>query len=473
LVNQLKSLPAIDKLLQAELLAQLVTEVGHSSVKLEAREQIVKLRGLILSNDESALVWLSSPNFMDELCHKIASAVEAQFASTLIPVFNLTGTVVHTNLGRANLPTEAVDSMISAATNATNLEFDLSTGKRGDRDSHLEHAICEITGAEAATVVNNNAAAVLLVLNTLASGKDVIISRGELVEIGGAFRIPDVMKSANCVLKEVGTTNRTHLKDYAAAINSDTGLLMKVHTSNYEIRGFTNSVAESDLSLLSKTEGIPFVSDLGSGSLVDLRQYGLPYEPTVKDVLQMGPDLLTFSGDKLLGGPQAGIIVGKQEFIDRVKNNPLKRALRVDKITLSALLSVINLYKDPQRLNMRLPLLADLSRSVAEIEEVAEQVLAPLVKTLEGKAKVKLLACKSQIGSGALPLDRMESRSLCLTPIAEKGETDQALQKLAADFRSLPKPVVGRIHDSSLLLDLRCLRDVDGFLQQLDLFSVK
>ncbi len=386
-----------------------------------------------------------------------------QFSSTLIPVFNLTGTVVHTNLGRASLPQEAVEDMVTAATNATNLEFDLGSGRRGDRDSHLERALRDMTGAEAATVVNNNAAAVLLVLNTLAQGREVIISRGELVEIGGAFRIPDVMASAHCTLREVGTTNRTHLKDYGAAINADTALLMKVHTSNYEIRGFTNSVAETDLSELAREKGLPFVSDLGSGSLVDLRQFGLPHEPTVRDTLEMGADLVTFSGDKLLGGPQAGIIVGSRELVDRVKGNPLKRALRVDKITLAALLSVINIYKDPQRL----PILADLARPVAEIEAVAAQVLPPLMGRLAGRATVSVQACKSQIGSGALPLDLMESRALCMTPIAEKGKTDEALQRLAADFRALPKPVIGRISDGQLFFDLRCLRNVDELLEQL------
>ena len=390
-----------------------------------------------------------------------------QFSSSLIPVFNLSGTVVHTNLGRVSLPAEAIDAMVLAASNALNLEFYLLSGKRGDRDAHLEQAICSLTGAESATVVNNNAAAVLLVLNTLAMGKEVIISRGELVEIGGGFRIPDVMESAHCTLREVGTTNRTHLKDYADAINSNTALLMKVHTSNYEIRGFTNTVAAADLNKLSAEQGIPFVSDLGSGSLLDLRQFNLPYEPTVKDTIEMGADLVTFSGDKLLGGPQAGIIVGKRKLIDRLKSNPLKRALRVDKITLAALLAVLNIYKDPQRLAQRLPLMADLSRPIDEIEALAAGLLAPMNEAITGRATVELQRCKSQIGSGALPLDLMESLALCLTPIAEKGKTDDALQRLAADFRALPKPVIGRVKDGSLLFDLRCLRNVDEFLGQL------
>ena len=470
--SHLQNLPSIDKLLQTRSLSSQIAQFGHKSVKEESRRQIDDLRESLLREEESALAWMSSPDFFEQFCQQISKAVQAQFSSTLIPVFNLTGTVVHTNLGRASLPPEAVDSMVTAATHATNLEYDLLSGKRGDRDSHLERAICEMTGAEAATVVNNNAAAVLLVLNTLAMSKEVIISRGELVEIGGAFRIPDVMESAHCTLREIGTTNRTHLKDYRAAINSDTGLLMKVHTSNYEIRGFTNSVSESDLSELAREKGIPFVSDLGSGSLVDLRQFNLPYEPTVKDTVEMGADLVTFSGDKLLGGPQAGIIVGKRELIERVKSNPLKRALRVDKITLAALLAVINIYKDPDRLESRLPMLADLARPVAEIEEVAEKVIVVLSERLADKALVTVQACKSQIGSGALPLDLMESRALCITPIAEKGKTDEALQFLSSAFRALPKPVIGRVSDGRLLFDLRCLRDVDEFLGQLEDLSV-
>lgn len=467
-MSSLENIPSIDKLLQSHSLLLQIEKFGHKSVADESRRQIDTLRESLLQKEESAVDWLSSAGFLEEFCLKISQAVEAQFASTLIPVFNLTGTVVHTNLGRASLPAEAVESMVTAATQATNLEYDLLSGKRGDRDSHLERAICEMTGAEAATVVNNNAAAVLLVLNTLALNKEVIISRGELVEIGGAFRIPDVMESAHCTLREIGTTNRTHLKDYAAAINSETGLLMKVHTSNYEIRGFTNSVPESELSKLAQEKGIPFVSDLGSGSLVDLRQFNLPYEPTVKDTVDMGADLITFSGDKLLGGPQAGIIVGKRELIERVKSNPLKRALRVDKITLAALLAVINIYKDPDRLESRLPMLADLARPVAEIEEVAAKVCSALGECLADKASVTVQACKSQIGSGALPLDLMESRALCITPIAEKGKTDEALQRLSSAFRALPKPVIGRVSDGRLLFDLRCLRDVDAFLGQLD-----
>ena len=467
-----KLLPSVDRVLQCSALAPLVARVGQQSVKLATRSYLDKIRSNIARADDRTLKSLGSENLFYEICLAIEVRVNNEFASSLIPVFNLTGTVVHTNLGRARLPANAVEAMGVAATEATNLEFDLNSGKRGDRDVHLEQILCDLSGAEAATVVNNNAAAVLLVLNTFALDKEVLISRGELVEIGGAFRIPDVMKSASSILREIGTTNRTHLRDYESNVNANTGLIMKVHTSNYEIRGFTKSVAETELSALAKKKNIPFVADLGSGTLVDLKQYNLPHEPTVREMLQMGTDLVTFSGDKLLGGPQAGIIVGKRELVEQLKNNPLKRALRVGKITLAALLEVIKLYKDPRRLATRLPLLADLTRPLAEIEEVAGRVQLELDKVLQVQAVVELGPCHSQIGSGALPLELLESIAVEISPIAQKGQTDAMLNTLAANFRSLPKPVIGRISDGKLIFDLRCLRDEAGFVGQLQKLSI-
>jgi len=462
-----KALPSMDRLLQHPELKALRERVGHASVKSAAQHKLQRLRDCIAAEDKVTLDWIQSADFLDEVAALIAEKTVSEFKSSMVPVFNLTGTVVHTNLGRAKLPDSAVTAMAQAATNAVNVEYDLEQGERGDRDSHLEKILCELTGAEAATVVNNNAAAVLLVLNTLAKDGEVLISRGELVEIGGAFRIPDVMLSANCILKEVGTTNRTHLKDYDSAITPDTAMLMKVHTSNYEIRGFTNVVAEAELSALAKARDILFVSDLGSGTLVDLQQYGLPHEPTVQETLDAGTDLVTFSGDKLLGGPQAGIIVGKKVLIEKIKHNPLKRALRVDKITLAGLLEVLNLYRDPHRLHLRLPLLVDLTRPLAEIDALASRLLPVLKTALGGIAEAAIIPCKSQIGSGALPLDLLESRALALTPIAAKGETDAALVKLSLAFRKLPRPVVGRIKNNKLLFDVRCLRDESLFVDQL------
>ncbi len=469
--TKLSSLPSVEKLLKTDVLSQLVDEIGHEGVKNEIRNQLSKIRSSVTGEDETVMSQLSSPSFLADLVSSIKSAVLKQFSSSMIPVINLTGTVVHTNLGRASLPEEAIAAMAEAAAYPCNLEFDLKTGKRGDRDSHLESVLCELTGAEAVTVVNNNAAAVLLVLNTLAQGKEVIISRGELVEIGGAFRIPDVMKSAGSILKEIGTTNRTHTKDYESALNENTGLIMKVHTSNYEIRGFTNSVSESELSKLASGKSIPFVSDLGSGSLINLAQFGLPDEPTVQEILKCGADLVTFSGDKLLGGPQSGIIVGKRDLVEKIKANPLKRALRIDKLTLAALLQVLYLYKDPHRINERLPLLVDLTRPVEEIEALSKEILPIMQSYLAGVADVSVCHCRSQIGSGALPLDLMESRALSIIPAKSNGGSDKALRSIAARFRALPRPIIGRISDGKFLLDLRCLRDTEEFLEQVRLLS--
>ena len=467
-----KALPSVDKALQSEVLRSVVEEFGHDAVKKAVRYKLDEKRKLIVNGDQSLCNAVVKKRYFDQFCREIANHVRGSFASTLLSVINLTGTVVHTNLGRARFPEEVMAVIKTVATQATNLEFDLVTGKRGDRDFHIERSICEITGAEAATVVNNNAAAVLLVLNTLAQGKETIISRGELVEIGGAFRIPDVMLSAGCILKEIGTTNRTHLRDYESAISVNTGLLMKVHTSNYEIRGFTNSVPEEELSELSHQNGLAFVSDLGSGTLVDLSQFGLPQEPTVSEILKKGADIVTFSGDKLLGGPQAGIIVGKKDLVSQIKKNPLKRALRVDKITIAALSAIINLYKDPCRLKERIPLLGDLARPIEEINALAERLMPIFDDHLKLRAKVSIEECKSQIGSGALPLDLLSSKAIVLKPIAKKGQTDFMLQKLAADFRQLPKPVIGRIHDGKLIFDLRCLQNETELQRQLSLLPI-
>jgi len=466
--TEFQFLPSIDKLLQAHQLSSTVNRFGHASVGTEARKILSDWRNKIVGNDELVSKQIRKADFFDILCDQIESAVDASFESSMIPLFNLSGTVVHTNLGRSPLPDSAVSAMVRAATGPVNLEFDLETGKRGDRDVHLEQAICKATGAEAATVVNNNAAAVLLVLTSLAVNRDVLVSRGELVEIGGSFRIPEVMGSAGCNLKEVGSTNRTHLKDFEEAIDANTALIMKVHTSNYEIKGFTKNVELAELANLSKKHGLPLAADLGSGTLVDLQQFGLPKEPTVQEALENGADLVTFSGDKLLGGPQAGIIVGNKDLIKQLKKNPLKRALRIDKITLAALLEVIFLYRDPRQLPNRLPILRDLTRSTAEIRKIAEQVLPSFEQQFDGQADLSIESCKSQIGSGAMPLELLESFAVVLNPIADKGTRDARLQQLALSFRNLPKPVIGRIHDGRLMFDLRCLHDTQEFCLQLE-----
>ena len=466
--NAFRALPNTDTLLQSAELSEIIDVYGRNAVKAAIREELEYLRAEISDNNSAVINQILQGNFFGIICGRIVNRLKSTADNTLIPVINLTGTVIHTNLGRARLPEKAVAAMSLVANNPSNLEYDLQTGKRGDRDSHVEKLLCDITGAEAATVVNNNAAAVLLVLNTLAVNREVIISRGELVEIGGAFRIPEVMISANCVLREIGTTNRTHLKDYQSAINSNTSVVMRVHTSNYEIKGFTSSIAETELSGLARENNLHFVSDLGSGTLVDLAKYGLPKEPTVSDALKDGADVVTFSGDKLLGGPQAGLIVGKKSLIQKIKQNPLKRALRVDKVTIAALAEVLRLYTDPDRLSDRLPLLKSLVRDTKELQELAEKLLPFFVRALASVAEVTIKPCKSQIGSGALPLDLLESSSLVLKPLASEGKTDAKLQSLAKKFRGLSTPVVGRLHDGKLIFDLRCLENESELLDLLN-----
>jgi len=460
--SEFAKLPSVDRLLSSDGATVLVEEYGHTAVVKATRGLLEEIRSLIR---DGASLQISTAGLLADL----ASQLSRVNAPSLRPVFNLTGTVLHTNLGRAFLPEEAIADVVSVARGASNLEYDLATGKRGDRDSHLEELVCEITGAEAATVVNNNAAAVMLVLNTLAIGKEVPVSRGELVEIGGSFRIPDIMARSGCRLIEVGTTNRTHLKDFASAIGPDSAMIMKVHTSNYIIQGFTKDVPEVDLADLCHTHDLPFVNDLGSGTLANLENYGLPHEPTPMDALKDGADIVTFSGDKLLGGPQAGLIVGRRDLIAQIKSNPMKRALRCDKMTIAALSAVLRLYRDPARLSERLPVLKALARSVQEIQSAAERLLPALDQVMRDHATISATACESEIGSGALPTRTISSYGIAIQPNT-KGKSGHGtrLNKFSEAFRHLPVPVVGRIQDDTFILDLRCLNDEAAFTAQLD-----
>ncbi len=378
-------------------------------------------------------------------------------------MFNLTGTVLHTNLGRAIQAESAVEAVASAMRAPVTLEYDLDDAGRGHRDRAIADLLCQITGAEDACIVNNNAAAVLLMLAATASGREVVVSRGELVEIGGAFRIPDVMRQAGCQLQEVGTTNRTHAKDYRQAVNDNTALLMKVHTSNYSIEGFTKAVDEAELAAIGRELDVPVVADLGSGSLVDLSQYGLPKEPMPQEMIAAGVSLVSFSGDKLLGGPQAGIIVGKRALIAQLQSHPLKRALRADKMTLAALEATLRLYQHPEALREKLPTLRLLTRPAEEIRRLAER-LQPDLAAHYADFAVSVAACQSQIGSGSLPVDRLPGAALTFTPHDGRGSR---LEALAARWRRLPCPVIGRIYDGRLWLDLRCLEDETRFMEML------
>jgi L-seryl-tRNA(Ser) seleniumtransferase len=386
-------------------------------------------------------------------------------------VLNLTGTVIHTNLGRALLPQAALAHIQAMMASPNNLEYDLASGSRGDRDSIVEGLLCELTGAEAATVVNNNAAAVLLTLAALAPGKEVIVSRGELVEIGGAFRMPDVMASAGARLVEVGTTNRTHAQDYERAIGEHTALLMKVHTSNYAVQGFTSAVDEARLAPIAHARGLPLATDLGSGALIDMSAYGLPPEPTPQQMLAAGCDLVTFSGDKLLGGPQAGLIVGRKDLLTRIRKHPMKRALRMSKLPLAALEATLRLYLRPERLAQDLPTLRLLTRPLADITATAQAVLPALQAALAPRYQVQPVALQGQIGSGSLPVERLASSGLAIAPVDAKG-VGRALAQLAEALRALPLPVIGRVQDDRLLLDMRCLEDAQVFIGQIGLLRL-
>src|SRR5215470_4041001 len=426
-----RGLPSVDAVMRSAAAQVAAARFGHQAVVNAVRQELAELRrnGLaIRAHDVAGLA----------LAH-----LEAAERPNLLPVFNLTGTVLHTNLGRALWAEAAIEAAQVAMRNAVALEFDLGGGHRGDRDDLIRDLLCELTGAEDATVVNNNAAAVLLVLNTLAKGREAIVSRGELIEIGGAFRMPEIMRSAGARLVEVGTTNRTHLKDYIEAMGPKTGVVLKVHPSNYRIEGFVAQVAAATLAPVARRHGVPLIDDLGSGTLIDLVRFGLPHEPTVAQAVA-DADIVTFSGDKLLGGPQAGFIVGRTDLVSRINKNPLKRALRIDKTRLAALEGTLKLYGDHDRLASRLPTLRLLTRPAADIMAMAHRLRGALRAKLDDGFAVDAVECESEVGSGALPRQTVPSAGLAIRPAARRG-AGRTLADLAAALRRLPKPVIGRI----------------------------
>ncbi len=453
----LRELPSIDECLRAVAAIPSLAEFSRRYLKLMVQRAQSNLRAAIVAGRERV------PRDRAAMLASVVRAAEHEIAAdqpALRPVVNATGVVLHTNLGRALLAEPAIEAIAMAARSAVNLEFDLDTGGRGDRDSLVEDELCALTGAEAATVVNNNAAAVVLVLNSLAEGREVIVSRGEMIEIGGSFRLPEVMAKSGARLREVGTTNRTHPGDYANAIGADTALLMKVHPSNYRVIGFTSEVTLEDLVELGRERGVDVLEDLGAGAFVDLSEYGVPREPLVRERIDAGAAIVTFSGDKLLGGPQAGIIVGRRALVERIKRNPLKRALRCDKLTLAALSATLRLYLRSSELNAQLPTLRILSRSLSEIREMASRAREILAEELGGEYTLEIVDSAGQVGSGAIPAEELESVAIRVMHPAKSPNA------IASMFRRAR--IIGRIVDDSFQLDLRSVEDPADFAVKLE-----
>ena len=445
--NLLRQLPAIENLLNTQAILDLQATYARPLVTEALRAVVADIRSDILSGNHTQLP--EHTEYAERTLQKIVEKIGARMR----PVVNATGTITHTNLGRSLLSTAACEAIQQAAQNYVNLEYDLATGNRGHRDRITEPLLQQLTGCEASTIVNNNAAAVLLALQTMARGKEVIVSRGELIEIGGAFRVPDVMAASGAVLREVGTTNRTHLRDYAEAINENTGLLLKVHPSNYKILGFTATPAMEELTALGAERGIPTMEDLGSGALIDMTTYGLPHEPLVGERIASGVDVVTFSGDKLLGGPQAGVIVGKTEWIEKMRKNPMMRALRVDKLIIASLSATLQLYLTGGPAAAQFPMLNRYTRSIESLHAVAAELKTQLNNIFGEKVNIQVSETYGQIGSGALPVETLPSVALVLEP------SDISAEILAAHFRSATIPIIGRIKNDRFWLDLRTVYD--------------
>lgn len=452
-INLYAFLPKVDEILEEEKIKELLDTIPRKLVVNSIRQEIESLRSRIKEDGLNKEDLLKD---LENLVDRINLRAHDHNSYKLKKVINATGVIIHTNLGRSPLNHKIMDHIRDISTNYSNLEYDIKTGQRGSRYSIVESLICEITGAESALIVNNNAAGLLLALSTLSKDKEVIVSRGELIEIGGSFRIPDLMEQSGARLREIGTTNRTHLSDYEKAISEDTGALLKVHTSNYKILGFTSAVATKDLVDLKTRFNLPLIEDIGSGVLIDISKYGLDYEPTVKDSLLSGADIVTFSGDKLLGGPQAGIIVGKEEYISPMKRNPLTRALRVDKFTIAALEASLKYYLDEDTAIKEIPSLNMLTMSIDEIEEKANQLLDLINHNkIDHDLNISIKDSQSQVGGGSLPLEKLPTKCLVLNSNKHKIEE---IEKILRNFET---PIITRIYQDEIYLDLRTIKRED------------
>jgi L-seryl-tRNA(Ser) seleniumtransferase len=452
--NLLRELPSVDRLLNHEQCGALLARFSRDYVAQKCREVLDELRRAIREGKVTKDGAFKEEAVLERVRRRAGSEGEPK----LIRVVNATGTILHTNLGRALLPQAAIDAVCRVGASPVNLEYDLAEGKRGKREEAIESLLLELTGAEAATVVNNNAAAVLLGLNSIAEGKEVIVSRGELIEIGGSFRIPEIMAKSGAILKEVGSTNRTHAHDYERAIGKNTALLLKVHTSNYKIVGFSAEVELAQLVAIGRKHKLPVMEDLGSGALIDLSQYGLPKEPVVAERVRMGADVVTFSGDKVLGGPQAGLAVGRKNWIARMNKNPLKRALRCGKLTLGALEATLRLYRQSRQIEQDIPTLKAFTRPLAEIQDMGESLLPRLKQALGSGYRLSLEDSVAQIGSGALPTEEIPTKVIAIE------HTELGAEKIAQRFRQADPAILGRIKDKRFLLDLRAIFDPDDLI---------
>jgi L-seryl-tRNA(Ser) seleniumtransferase len=448
--NILRKIPNVNECIAALVNSHALDEIPVQRIKYCVRLYLDTMRQSILSAQDPVALHLDD---QPSLINKLTAFIRHYHVPRFTRVLNGTGVIVHTNLGRSLLPVTAAEYLTVAGRSYSNLEFNLATGKRGSRYDHIDQLLCELTGAEAALVVNNNAAAVLLALETLARNKEVVVSRGQLVEIGGSFRIPDIMERSGARLIEVGATNRTHRHDYQQAITSETALLLRVHCSNYRIVGFTSEVPDQALVQLGREHGIPVMEDLGSGCFVDLSKFGLAKEPTVQEVVASGMDIVTFSGDKLLGGPQAGIIVGKKRYIEKIKRNPLNRALRIDKFTLAGLEAVLRLYLDESTALREIPTLAMIAISEVTLKQRALSVLQRVQKLLANTCVFELVQLYSRVGGGAMPEQNLASWGIAVQPLGMK------INQLEKLLRQAPVPVIGRVEDDRLLLDMRTIAD--------------